>query len=213
MCSQMVIPLYERVIKPPLEMLFIGSESNRTIEGNHAIWDTCHDAASGNLGAWHDDPWYRIIAGAQLTATYWIQRAFLFFDTSGLPSGAKIVGARLSLYTIGADCTSAIDYPHLCITQGVQDDPVVSANYGDQLPYTSIGGQVDLRDLVADQYNEIVFNDSGLAWINKTGTTKLCIRQQMDIIDHAPPLGSNQSWWYSAQKGTGYKAKLTVLYR
>lgn len=199
---------YEPSVYGPI----IGGLNSRTIRATHALWPNCHDAPAAHLGDWHDPPWEYLIAGATLTVSFWIERSFLFFDTSGIPPGSLIVAAVLSIFLKYLYHTSSRTYPFLCITQGVQTDPVVATNYGDQLPYTIIGGQKDLYEMVEGEYNHIDFNSDGLPWINIGGVTRLCLRQEMDIVDSSPPLGSNSAYYHSSQKGDGYQPLLTVYY-
>lgn len=186
--------------------------SNRTIHRQHVNWDTCHDSPTGTVADWHNPPNYQLVAGAMFIMLYDIYRSFITFDTSGIPPGSLIIEATLSLFVDTTVLTSDIGYPHICISEGVQSDPVVPEDYGNQLPYTTIGGQLDIGAAVINQYNDIAFNQDGLAWILPAGFTKLCIRQEMDIVDSRPPLGQNHILYSSAQKGEGFKPLLTVYY-
>jgi len=186
--------------------------SNRTAYFTHANWDTAHDAAIGSILTNYNAPWYLILGGSYRTVSYFIWRGFLFFDTSAIPPGSLIVGADLSLYITYANATY-LTVTDLYITQGVQHDPVIGADYGDQLPYTDILGQTDIGDFIINQYNNIPFNEAGLALINPTGITRLCLRGQKDVKDlPILPLYENQIRFHSAQKGPGFQPLLTVYY-
>ena len=189
---------------------YYNSISNRTLQKNAANWWTAHDAAAGDILPWHDPPQCYLYVWTRLTASYWIRRSFLFFNTTLLDPAISIGEARLDLWLVNKAITSSVGRPHIYITQGVQNDPVITANYGDQLPYTTIGGQVDIRDLILNQYNSILLNSAGRLWINAGGITKFCLRGQMDVEDIAPPLGTNEIQYYSEQKGLGYRPILTI---
>ena len=161
----------------------------------------------------YDDPYYLIFAGEVLTVSYWIYRGFLFFDTTRIPPDMTIAGAWLSIFVYQKLRTSSIAYPNLCITQGIQHDPVILEDYQAQLPYTTIGGQRDFDTLVPGEYNVIPFNAAGLPFINKGGITKLCLRGEQNVRNITPPLGTNWVKFYSAQKGLAYAPKLTICYQ
>lgn len=186
--------------------------ANRTIQAVSTDWDEVHDAPSGHVGPWHGSPSYYIIAGARHPLRLWIERAFLDFDTSAIPKGSMLLGAVLSVYGRRKILTSTLAYPHIYITTGAQHKPVLPTDYGRQLPYTDVGGQIDIRDFILDGYNHIILNDLGLTWIKVGGQTRFCLRQEMDVIDHRPPLGDNQVAFSSLQAGDALAPYLTVYY-
>lgn len=190
----------------------LGYDSNRSVIHSHINWNTVHDAASGTTIWIGPAPDYLLRADTTLTVSYWIYRAFLFFNTSTFPTGVQLAGAFLSLYAKEIIHTASIVKPNLCITQGVQDDPVTLPNYGDQLPHTTVGGQKDLRTFALNQYNDIQFNADGLGFINLTGWTDLCLRTQLDIEDIAPPLGTNRLGFSAEQAGIFFRPILTLCY-
>jgi len=189
-----------------------GSLSNRHVQQIDISWPACHDSPTGTIPDSYKDPWYTIFAGESLTVSYRLFRGMLFFDHTGLPVNAHIKYATLDIFCWEHLRTSSSAYPYLCITQGVQDDPVVPANYGGQLPYTLIGGQKDFGTFIDGEYNSITLNEDGLSFIKPGGWTKLCLRGQQDILDRPPPLGTNWVKFYSSQKGAGYRPRLTVWY-
>lgn len=186
--------------------------ANRTIQAVSTDWDEVHDAPAGNVGPWHGAPTFYIVSGARHPLRFWIERGFLFFDTTDIPKESLILGAVLSIHLRHKILTSTPAFPHIYITIGAQHNPVIPTDYGRQLPYTDVGGEVDINDLVLDGYNHIILNDLGLTWIKKNGQTRLCIRQEMDVIDHSPPLGDNQIAFSSVQAGDELAPYLTVYY-
>lgn len=186
--------------------------ANRTLQYSWGTWPLTHDNPTGTILGTYGAPWYDIRVAATLTVSYWIQRGFLRFDTSGIPSGSLITGATLSLYATDFRNESAAPFPHIQLTEGVQSTPIVTTDYGDQLPYTTVGGQIHLDDITLNQYNDIALNGAGLSWINIGGITRLCLRQGMDIANVAPLLGTNRLWFTSAQGPIGQRPTLTVYY-
>ncbi|MBA7568526.1 hypothetical protein ES708_10255 [subsurface metagenome] len=189
---------------------FIGTLSNRTVYKTHGTWNVAHDAPVGAILPNYDAPNYFIFAGDELTVSFWIYRGLLFFDTSALPADIKIAGAFLDLFVEWHKPTAPGATPWLGITEGVQADPVVPANYGAQLPYTAVGGSRIISTMIDGQYNRIHFDEAGLAFIKPGGITKLCLRADSNINDSPPGLGAYYVRLYSAQKGTPYQPKLTL---
>lgn len=192
--------------------VFYNSNSNRTLQATYASWAATHDAVAGTILPWHAPPQCYLYVWTRYTVTYWIRRSFLFFDTSTIPAGTQVGEARLDLYILAATATSSHGQPNIYITRGVQQDPVLTTDYGAQLPYTAIGGLRDIRDLVTGVYNEFPFNTTGLAFINPGGITRLCMRGEMDVADSPPPLGTNDIMYHSEQRGFGYRPLLTLCY-
>lgn len=191
---------------------YAGEDSNRTIRQTNVNWDICHDAASGTIHPWYGPPFYHLFAGSHQVASYFIDRAFLAFNTPAIPGHPTPAAGFLSLYPsiIWADW---LPYPNLYITRGVQSDPIVPTNYGDQLPYTIVGGQKSLFDFIANQYNNIELNDLGLLMVTSGGITKLCLRSQIDIEDiNILPMYNSFLRFYSSQKGPGFRPILTLCY-
>ncbi|MFC2001844.1 DNRLRE domain-containing protein [Chloroflexota bacterium] len=113
------------------------------------------------------------------TASPWLFRTFLFFNLEAL-AGLVFGAVRLKVWCYSSDPEFG---NHFCITEGLQGDPVVLANWVPQNAVTTILGQKEQQDFVPSQYNEIVFNSDGLALVNsKLGSIlKLCLRTQRDI--------------------------------
>jgi hypothetical protein len=68
-----------------------------------------------------------------------------------------------------------------------------------------------------DDYHSITLNATGRDWINKTGTTKFCLRASDDIVSNPPPdfspyMSYGLAEYYSYEKGSGYRPQLIVTY-
>ncbi len=173
-------------------------------------WSYCHDAAVAMGFARGGAPEHLLTAGCELTASYFIYRNFLSFDTSSLPADRPPLGGFISLFVDQVWKTSSVSYPNIYATKGVQDDPVTLENYGDQLPLTTIAGEKDLRDFTIGEYNNIPLNDFGISLITPGGLTNFCLRGQQDVIDRAPTLGSNLIRFRAEQAGGDYRPLLTL---
>lgn len=185
---------------------------NRTLWYSHGTWPVTHDSPTGTIGPWHDPPSLILFSGERLTASYFIWRSILHFDTSLIPVGSYIDGWVLSLYCTAKLITSSLILPNLQVTQGVQDTPVIPADYGGQLAYTVVGGQIDIRDITLGVRNEITSTDDGRGFIVPGGLTRLCLRTQQDVQDTAPPLGENSVAYSSRQAGPLYRPWLKISY-
>ena len=147
--------------------------------------------------------------GQELMATtYTVMRSFFFFDTSSIPDDANVTSATLSLYGL-------LDYSYDDFNITIQNgqptyphDPLENADYNKE-HYTGNGGTFDTTNFETSAYNNISFSLEGLAWINKTGTTKLCLRSSRDI-NGIEPTQYEQVWVYHSEMGNGYKPKLII---
>ncbi|MBA7692465.1 hypothetical protein ES703_101032 [subsurface metagenome] len=110
-------------------------------------WGTCWSGNRLTVMTTFDDPNYAIHANATLTASFFIFRAFLTFDTSPLPDTFIPLEARLMINDFYSACTSSVAFPFLQVTPGHQSDPVVIGDYATQTPETTVLGQIDYRDL------------------------------------------------------------------
>jgi hypothetical protein len=167
------------VIDPTLTVYSTSSDGNIYNSGSN--YNTVRSASSGtvnstrsyiSIGQWKTG----------LPATYYIYRGFVFFNTSALPSNAYLDNATLSLYKKDDYSTTDFDitiqngqptYPH---------NPMQSSDYNRNY-YSGNGGTLNTSGFTSG-YNAIKLND--LRWINKTGTTKLCLRSSKDIGGTAP---------------------------
>jgi parallel beta-helix repeat protein len=144
-----------------------------------------------------------------LPATYNIYRSFVLFNTSSLPSNAYLDSAILSLYK--KDDYSTTDF-QLTIQNGqptYPHNPLQTGDYG-KSHYSGNGGSLNTANFVNGRNNITL---TSLNWINKTGTTKLCLRSSRDI-NGTTPTGSEYINVYSANAPTyNYVPKLIITYR
>jgi len=189
---------------------FYSTTSDGYIYVINADYDVARDASTGLV---KDDLTY-IYLGQFVDPyiyLYTINRAYLFFDTSSLPDDIQITSATLSLYgKAGASTPFYIiiqkgesPYPH---------DPLISQDY-DRTHYSGNGGSFLATEFTTSGYNDISLTPDGRSWINKQGMTKFCLRSNKDIDDIPPlPGGFELVSFYSCEKGSNYRPKLTVEY-
>jgi len=190
----------------------IASTHNRDVRRTWGTWPLTHDPINGTIMWTHDAPWFRLQPATTLTVSYWIYRTFLDFDTSPIPPGSIILSGHLTFYV--RDNLNELGYVLgiMQLTQGVQNLPVIISDYGAQLPYTTVGGQVHIDDMVVGTLNNLDLNSSGLSWVNPAGTSRFCLRHMLDINDDPPTLGASRLWIGSAQSPAGERPTLTLFY-
>lgn len=143
-------------------------------------------------------------------------RGIFLFDTSAIPDDATVSISYIMLYglsnTNGLGLTSNL---MLCSSNPSSNIGLAATDYT-TLGTTSFGNGGDLSGWATGAYNTINLNASGIAVINKTGVTKLGTREgYYDALNGIPPWvsGAYSRWMaYSAEQGTGYKPRLTVIY-
>lgn len=139
-----------------------------------------------------------------------IDRAGVFFDTSPLPSDAIIDSAKLTFYIGEDDSSQDFDivvqngqptYPH---------DPMEVGDYN-KANYSDDGGSINTLNITSPF--DIVLNATGISWINKDGTTKLCLRSSRDIAGTAPTYGVPEYIQLTdADQGPATAPTLTIEY-
>ncbi|GAH84088.1 unnamed protein product, partial [marine sediment metagenome] len=186
---------------PPMLKVFFAQSNNRTIQSTNVAWAPTWAGSGLTVLGNYDAPNYLIMSGASLVATYWARRAFLTFPTQTLPDTARLVSAFLSVRPFYHRRTSSSANPYWQITPGHQSDPVITSDWTAQNTATGVLGQIDYDDLVNEVYNEIPLNTEGLLHLSKYLPTRYCLRAELDVLNIVPPLGGNQCWFYSTQKG------------
>lgn len=150
-------------------------------------WANAHDAASGVVDTADLTPRTAFDAYGVPVDKWLCQRGFPYFDTSLLTPSDTLIKVVLGLYIYSKQYTN-VGHANLHIVEGVQHDPPVATDFGDSLIKVTSGGNINYDDIVEEAFNEIVLNATGMAWINKGGITKLCLKLSGDI-DNLEPTG------------------------
>ena len=192
------------IIDPTITIYTSSNDGYRTYSGTN--YTTTWNAPSGVSITPYQIP----VGQSKVSTTYTINRGFVFFNTSALPSNAIIDNATLSLYK--ASDSSATDFK-ITIQNGQPTYPHSPLQDGDYAKsrYSGNGGAFNTANLV-NGYNNITLNSTGLTWINRTSWTKFCLRSSHDIAGTAPT-GNEYVNFYASEQGTNYKPKLTIAYR
>lgn len=185
---------------------FTTSASDGNVYGSGASYTTLWSASTGSV----DSSSTAIYIGQSLVSNYNIWRGFVYFDTSAIPDGATISSATLKLAGYADD--SATDF-YITIQNGqptYPSDPLVATDY-DKTYYSGNGGSLTTVGFSTTGYNNITLNATGLGWINKTGTTKLCLRSDREIAG-TTPTGNECVRVSSYEYGTSWRPSLVVTY-
>jgi len=148
---------------------------------------------------------------------YLIQRAFVYFNTNSIPSGATITSATLKLF-----CFAKVTYNEydVVIQNGQPTFPHEPMEPGDYSKdyYLENGGSKHSSEFSTTGFNEISLNSTGLGWISKEGVTKLCMRTSRDIDGDSPYEGNTNGIYderilfWTRETGTYFAPKLIVTY-
>ena len=156
---------------------FYSSASNGYIYSYLISYSASQSSSSGTVDNGYTQMMcgqWQIVAGGTY---YYVDRSFVFFDTSSIPVGAVITSATLNLdinaLGSGGSPTVVIQngqptYPH---------DPLAAGDFYSG-NYNGNGGSATVS---STGWNSISLSSQGLSWINVGGETKFCLRTPNDI--------------------------------
>jgi len=203
--NAMVFPV---VIDPTLRVY--STSSDGYIYKSSGSYSTARTASSGTVSSSASflSIGQKKDLNAPPTSTYTINRGFVLFNTSALPWNAFLDNATFSLYK--KDDYSTTDF-NLTIQNGqpaYPHDPLLSSDYN--MSYYSGNGGTFNTATFHNGYNNMSL--TSLNWINRNGTTKLCLRSSRDINGNAPT-GNEYVNVYANELGSGYQPRLVINYR
>ena len=149
-------------------------------------WAAAHDAASATH-VYNNDV-VEIYRGRTAAPTYFLGRSGIVFPVS---SGLTIISASIFLY---GNSASGDEFPDDIVLVDGSDlaDTLVVADYGDLLNDIISYGSINSNNFVAEGWNEIALNASGIAALQAASTAgnnfRLGVRLGKDISDTAPTL-------------------------
>lgn len=168
-------------------------------------WATIRAATVGTT-TFNDNSFLKSGCGAKFQTyvnSFWIERLFLYFDTSSIPDTATITDAYLEIFKIAGHSNQ-----ELSVYEGTQANLLTKEDFdsfGTTLLGESTGGILG--------YRKILLNSSGLALINKTGYTKFCLRNKAFDAANLAPDGNYETFkTYLNSPITGYQNRLVVNY-
>jgi hypothetical protein len=139
-------------------------------------WETCRSVAVSNAN-WQDIE-VASIGGGSPSDGYLIERTFLFFDTSGIPSSATIQSAVL--YVHAGQWLNGNTTIH--VVRSSANIPLTTSSFQ---KFTNVsGGSVTLT--TPFDWASISLDNSALSWITPGGVTKLALIHDNDLNDVTP---------------------------
>jgi len=149
---------------------------------------TSYLAAWGSIyGSGKDDNWVYFSVGQGYeggpSPHYHIERGFVFFDTSSIPTGSTISSVKLKLYTYAKFADVSFDVKVQTGSSGHPQMPLVLSDYYQQYYSGNTVGTKSVNSFNTGSYTTIDLSTSSLA---VGGTTKLCIRSSRDLIKNVP---------------------------
>ena len=226
--QQMSLSWWERLLGKEAfaDTYYSGVGDGWVVEVN-ANWDTAHDNTTGDTANHTNASWNEPSTRFD-SPNYTISRLFVPINTSTLPDDAIITAADLYLYRDSAidDTHDAHSYTAVVETFQASTDSLVVGDYEDCGSDNGIEGrakeanieqgsaQVDNDTIVAggNKYYTWALNAAGLGWINKTGVTKIGLREGHDIEDVAPIDRHLMSFRLSEYSETASDPYLEVTY-
>lgn len=182
---------------------------------NGSSWDEMHDRATSQ-GALDNESFQNI----QNRPTDRLYRAFTLFDTSDIDTDT-ISSATLSLYMTAKNIANNDGNDFLSIVGGstASNTGASAGDYdtcGDAIDNPTemhdSGDRVDLSGVSTNAYSDWDFNATGIAEIDKSGTSVFGQRMGWDVVDTAPA-GNNEVTWAGAETtGTTSDPKLVVVH-
>ncbi|MBI5541361.1 MAG: T9SS type A sorting domain-containing protein [Bacteroidia bacterium] len=166
-CFSLVILI---LAKAQQTVIFNSSSNDGYVDLSGQSWSTLRNATQGSYVNSTID-WVTNDVGAYMTSgcpTLTIARAFMDFNTSNIPDNATICSAKLKFAAI----ITPPDYiGSLCAMKGTQLQPLSIQDFDafSGLEYGHVLGNATTKD--------INFNANGISDINKTGLTKICVRE------------------------------------
>jgi len=183
-------------------------------------WNTVHDAATGDTTETTTVTVY-VYSKYNTNFDYSIYRGFLPFDTSSIPDDDTITDAALSVYVVlrGSPSSNGSRDMGIVQTTNASTSSLATSEYdlcGSVDAATEGATRLVILSMTLNAYNTFTLNETGLGWINKTGYTKLGMRDAWDLDDLAPTtasFGENGIRFRSSnQTGTDKDPKLVITH-
>jgi hypothetical protein len=180
-----------------------GNFTNGGVANWGDVWATIRSGTTGRK-VYNDNAKYG--CGARFDGVYdyfYIERYFLYFDTSSIPDTATITDAYMEIYKIAGHSNQ-----ELSVYEGTQANLLTKEDFdsfGTTLLGESTGGILG--------YRKILLNSDGLALISKIGYTKFCLRNKAFDAANLAPDGNYETFkTYLNSPITGYQNRLVVNY-
>ncbi|HEX5774403.1 MAG TPA: hypothetical protein VFY28_00355 [Candidatus Paceibacterota bacterium] len=229
-------PPFSRLLAAPVawaqSSFFAGAGDGYAERSGDSTWSTAHDSGTATGGS--PTAITMTVAAVAVTAkgtTYTIDRGFLPFDTSSIPSSAIIQAATLNAYATSTAIAQlgATDYVTVVQTSQATHTTLGIGDYdnaGDvSNPTEGIdsGERKNMVSMTNGSLQAFALNSTGLGWIAKSGQSSNCsatagitclgLRSGLDASNTAPTNLNNQVGFHTSEaSGTSVDPNLSVTY-
>jgi len=168
-----------------------------------------HDAAEAD-DVYNDNTVITVGQFLDGAADWRIWRGFLQFDTSDIGAAGSIARAELIMEIMGFFVEDNEWALTLVAAGAGVENPLVVGDYGTMVSSTTSYGSVTVTTPAINKKIIIItLNATGIAAINKTGTTYFGLRSSKDIADTSP--GANDGEWLALEGvGSSFVPRLVV---
>lgn len=188
------------------------------VQGSGVSWDTTHDAVSGGFITNYTNT--TALVGSGESSGYYISRLALPFDSSSIPDRASIQTATVKVVCNqkGNTDNDGDDWLNIVNTTTASDTALVSTDYndiGDSIDDPTEGAtRIDFGSIGVGSTTTFTLNATGRGWINKSGYSKLGLREGHDCLDNVigDELSDELYIRTSEYTGTSSDPLLTVTY-
>lgn len=151
------------------------------VENSGTTWSTVHNAATGSAATVDTNGTNgQVQTFLYLGTTYYIRRGFYCWDTSSIGAGSTITAASFFI-----KLSNHSGAPLMNVVQGSQANANTLVT-GDFDAFGTTRFSTDASNTNDGTYQEFVLNASGIAAIQKAGTTKFVLTRDNDIDNSAP---------------------------
>lgn len=172
---------------------------------DNATWATVHDATTGSLSNADSYAYARLF-----DAVYGVDRYLANIDTSTIGTDT-ITSAVYSVYSDGKGDADSRSFNVYSSTHSV---PIVAGDF-DLVGTTAYATAITDTNWNAAGYNDFTLLTPDDGKINKTGTTKLCIRDVSKDVGNVAPVNTKNAYVHIltvATSGTSQDPKLVIVH-
>ncbi len=207
----------------PVTVPFYSTTGDGAIYARSTSWATAHNATSGSSVSSSSSTNY-VRAGKNSSTSFHIERGFIPFDTSTLPDNIMITDVKLKVYIAsksnadndGDDWVTVVQTSQPSLTSLTTADYDLAGAVTNPVEGIDTGERKDITSVTTGQYLVFNLNTTGRSWIDKTGYTKLGLREGHDALNSAYAGSSNTynslQWRTANYSGISYDPVLEVTY-
>lgn len=155
-----------------------------------------------------------MVSGGATNIWGFLSRSFYLFDTSTIPANATITGATLSLYINSYADPSGAGWEFNVYSSNPTSDTALVAGDFSKVGSNSFATSIAMSSMSTSAYNTWTLNATGIEAINKTGLTKLSLREsKYDAGSSTPPWASSKTNYLTVSfNESDSKPKLSITY-